>query len=99
MRAFQDVEKRWQEQACDEEGRGVGARWVATISMWERIIKNHECLSAVKPPLPLLCWLHCQARSSLQSLPHSRLLLSLFNTLAHEPRAQTEAMKLYSTLN
>lgn len=38
-----------------ENGRGAGARWVATTSTRERIIKNPGCLSAVKPPLPLLC--------------------------------------------
>lgn len=37
------------------KGRGAGARWVAKTSARERIIKNHGCLSAAKPPLPLLC--------------------------------------------
>lgn len=82
-----------------EKRRGVGMRWVATVSMWERIIKNHGCLSAVKPLLPLLCQLLCQVGSSLYSLPHSRLLLSLFNTVVYEPEAQTEAIKLYSVFN
>lgn len=60
-------EKR--EQACDkEEGRDrerCGGEMDCNNQQWERIIKNHGCLSDVKPLLPLLCQLHCQTGSSL----------------------------------
>lgn len=56
-----DMQWRWEQRNREVWG------WdeVATTCMWERIIKIHVCLSAVKPLLPLLCWLPCQAGSSL----------------------------------